>query len=350
MAHNKISKEERARKRTQIVTAHESNGDWRQVSRELSVPISTAYRWVQQGDQLDRRGGRRYNKITGEHREHMVQLIEANPRITLGEIAASISEIYSVSVSNPTIATHLDAMTYTLKTVRFEREKANCLENKIKRKAFVKNLLEVQAQNVPIVFMDETNLNIYISRTEGRSVRGSRCTTVAGGSKGANVHVIGAISNLGIVHYELKRGSFKKENAQEWIKTCLRKAVKVHGGPVVLIVDNAPCHSGVEEVLQIEEFNQCRILRLAPYSPMFNPIENIWSIVKSKVRRNLAAQLARILNQQSGTLSMREQRLRALENLMDLALQTITPAICTSCIASIQSKVSMALNLEDMRF
>ena len=213
MADNKISKEERARKRTQIVTAHESNGDWRQVSRELGVPISTAYRWVQQGDQLDRRGGRRYNKITGEHREHMVQLIEANPRITLGEIDASISEIYSVSVSNPTIATYFDAMTYTLKTVRFEREKANCLENKIKRKAFVENLLEVQAQNVPIVFMDETNLNIRISRTEGRSVRGSRCTTVAAGSKGANVHVIGAISNLGIVHYELKRGSFKKENA-----------------------------------------------------------------------------------------------------------------------------------------
>ena len=131
-----------------------------------------------------------------------------NPRITL----ASISEIYSVSVSNPTIATHLDAMTYTLKTVRFEREKANCLENKIK-KAFVENLLEVQAQNVPIVFMHKTNLNIHISRTEGRSVRGSRCTTVAAGSKGANVHVIGAISNLGIVHYELKRGSFKKENA-----------------------------------------------------------------------------------------------------------------------------------------
>ena len=185
----------------------------------------------------------------------MVQLIEANPRITLGEIAASISEIYSVSVSNPTIATHLDAMTYTLKTVRFEKEKANCLEN----------LLEVQAQNVPIVFMDETNLNIHISRTEGRSVRGSRCTTVAAGSKGANVHVIGAISNLKIVHYELKRDSFKKENAQEWIKICLRKSVKVHGGPVVLIVDNAPCHSGVEKVLQIEEFNQCRILRLAPY-------------------------------------------------------------------------------------
>ena len=129
-----------------------------------------------------------------------------NPRITL----ASISEIYSVSVSNPTIATHLDAMTYTLKTVRFEREKANCLENKIK-KAFVENLLEVQAQNVPIVFMDKTNLNIHIS-TEGRSVRGSRCTTVAAGSKGANVHVIGTISNLGIVHYELKKGSFK-ENA-----------------------------------------------------------------------------------------------------------------------------------------
>ena len=106
----------------------------------------------------------------------MVQLIEANPRIFLGEIAASISEIYSVSVSNPTIATHLDALTYILKTVRFEREKANCLENKIKRKAFVENLLEVQAQNVPIVFMDETNLISTRIKMHNRSgwVKGSK--------------------------------------------------------------------------------------------------------------------------------------------------------------------------------
>ena len=59
--------------------------------------------------------------------------------------------------------------TYTLKNVRFESEKANILENKLKRKRFVEKLLQYQAENLPICFMDESNTNIHISRKEGRS-------------------------------------------------------------------------------------------------------------------------------------------------------------------------------------
>ena len=44
------SKEERARKRAQIYAAYQSNGDWRQVARDLNVPSATVYRWVQEGE------------------------------------------------------------------------------------------------------------------------------------------------------------------------------------------------------------------------------------------------------------------------------------------------------------
>ncbi|KAF7696498.1 hypothetical protein CDIK_1824 [Cucumispora dikerogammari] len=166
-------------------------------------------------------------------------------------------------------------MAYTLKTIRFEPERANVLKNKEKRKVFVEKLLEYQGLNMLIVFMDETNINIHISRSEGRSARGTRCSTVAAGSKGANVYIIGAISSLGLIYYKLKKGSFKKENAAEWVKTCLRIAISKHGGAVVLVVDNALCHSQVKNVLQDIHFENCKILRLGPYSPMSNPIENI---------------------------------------------------------------------------
>ena len=343
-------KEERANKRTQIVTVHEADGDWREKARQLNVPTGTAYRWVKEGDKPDMRGGRRHSKVTADHRKHMVAMVEGNPRITLSGIVSGIQEKFGLSLSKPTISKHLDAMMYTLKNVRFEPERANTIGNKEKRRAFVESLLNYQGLNLPLIYMDETNFNLHISRTEGRSRRGTRCTTVAAGSKGANIHVIGCISNLGLLHSQVKRGSFKKVDAIEWITACLGKAMIKHGGPVVLVLDNAPCHSGVEsEVLQ-NEFASCTILRLSPYSPMFNPIENIWALVKSEVKKDLAVRMKTIMGLPPNNLSVREHRTRELEAVVGDALQVITPTVCSSCIAGIQAKVSDALNLCDMVF
>lgn len=48
------------------------------------------------------------------------------------------------------------------------------------------------------------------------------------------------------MHYEIRRGSFRKEEARIWIKECSRQSIIKHGGPVVLVIDNAPCHSNIK--------------------------------------------------------------------------------------------------------
>ena len=40
-----------------------------------------------------------------------------------------------------------------------------------------------------------------------------------------------------------------------------------------MVIDNAPCHSALEELVNETEFCENKILRLAPYSPKFNPID-----------------------------------------------------------------------------
>ena len=126
---------------------------------------------------------------------------------------------------------------------------------------------------------------------------------MAAGSKGANVHIIGCISSMGLIHHEVKRGSFKKPDAVQWIKTCLTKAMLKHGGPVVLILDNAPCHNGVESEVLKDETSSCEILRISPYSPMFNPIESVWALLKSTVKRQLALRMPAILSAPPTSLS-----------------------------------------------
>lgn len=341
-------KSETEQKKLKLLAVWNANGDWRQLAREINIPQSTAYRWVSEGETQDKRGGKRFQKITQIHLDYFVEMIENNCRITLAELTASFQQKFTISISKTTISKKLDSLCYSLKNVRHEPERANCAENKEKRKEFVEKLLEYQSQNKPILFMDETNFNIHISRAQGRSTKGTRCTTVAAGSKGANVHVIGCISTSGFIHYEVRRGSFKKDNAKAWMKTCLRQSLIKLGVPIVMVIDNAPCHSKIEEILQLDEFKENKILRLAPYSPMFNPIENIWSVVKSHVKRELSSKLLSILNNRNTDLTISEQRVRALEGLMEEGLQAVTPTKCANCIAHIQGKVTAALNLEDM--
>ena len=64
-----------------------------------------------------------------------------------------------------------------------------------------------------------------------------------------------------------------------------------HNGPVVLVLDNAPCHSRIEQDVLNSEFVDCKILRLSPHSPFLNPIENIWYVVKHYVNRNLSKEM-----------------------------------------------------------
>ena len=62
--------------------------------------------------------------------------------------------------------------------------------------------------------MDETNFNLYISRTKGRSKKGTRGTHITAGSQGSNIHVIGCIGNMGLIHHEIRRGALKKPEAK----------------------------------------------------------------------------------------------------------------------------------------
>jgi transposase len=52
-----------------------------------------------------------------------------------------------------------------------------------------------------------------------------------------------------------------------------------------LVIDSAPIHTLVD-IAKYVESRCCRCVNLPPYSPELNPIEQFWSVVKSKVKRN----------------------------------------------------------------
>jgi transposase len=52
-----------------------------------------------------------------------------------------------------------------------------------------------------------------------------------------------------------------------------------------LVLDNCSCHK-VEGVINAAEKHKITLLFLPPYSPDFNPIENMWSKMKNSIRKS----------------------------------------------------------------
>lgn len=162
-----IKKSDAQEKRLQIIAAHQSDGDWKSLAESLNVSRRTAYHWIQTGIQVDRRGGFRGCKIIDVHKDYLVEQIGLNPRITLGTLQTLIANKFDLNVCVESIRTHLDGLCYSLKDIRFEPENGNSNTNKEKRKAFILSLLKHQSNGIPVLFMDETNFNIHISRKAG---------------------------------------------------------------------------------------------------------------------------------------------------------------------------------------
>lgn len=51
-------------------------------------------------------------------------------------------------------------------------------------------------------------------------------------------------------------------------------------------MDNAPIHRPEDDIDEIIERRRYRSIRLPPYSPELNPIEQFWALLKSKVKRS----------------------------------------------------------------
>ncbi|PSN35418.1 hypothetical protein C0J52_22848 [Blattella germanica] len=115
-------------------------------------------------------GGKRKVKITEEHRALKVKRTEENQKVILNELQCKFHEDHQVIVSTECLRQHLDGLMFTLKDIRRELKRANSEENKLRQCEYVQQLLNYQTDNVPIIYMDETNFNLFISRQQGHSI------------------------------------------------------------------------------------------------------------------------------------------------------------------------------------
>ncbi len=134
-------------------------------------------------------------------------------------------------------------------------------------------------------FIDESGVNLSMTRLYGRAHRGERVVGSVPGDHGPNVTMVGSIGLEGIgaaMSFEgpMNGAVFKVFVEQVLGPTLVEGDVEDPRLVGVVVMDNLPAHKvmGIEQAI---ESRGASLVYLPPYSPDFSPIEQCWSKVKT---------------------------------------------------------------------
>lgn len=248
-------------------SAWKDEKNWKVVEKNCGVKQSAAYKWIQRYRELQideelsdepeipknkPRAGREPTLPKNEQ-EKIAEFIEEDPEITIEDLKDKIRQRFGVSVSTTTVWRYIEGQLINVKKIHYEPVTMNNLQNRVARKEFLTKLLSYEADQKTIIYLDETNFNVFCRRAYGRSKVSERCKSVKPASKGHNLTIIVAITVDGILHWSTHRGSFRKNNFKEWMIAMKEKAQHERQWTpeqFVVVLDNAPVHSALKILLK----------------------------------------------------------------------------------------------------
>jgi transposase len=134
-----------------------------------------------------------------------------------------------------------------------------------------------------IVYVDEAGMDNREDYGYGWNEKGQRFHALKSGRRQGRVNMIAALCQGQLMAPFTVEGACNRAVFEIWLETCLIPMLQP--GQVV-VMDNATFHKGGRIEQLIEEVC-CQLLYLPAYSPDFNKIEQCWSWLKSRIRKQL---------------------------------------------------------------
>lgn len=131
-----------------------------------------------------------------------------------------------------------------------------------------------------VVFLDETWAKTNMTRTYGRSPRGTRLVQRVPNSRWQTITFLGAMRSTGFVAPLCIDGAINGDVYRAWVEQHLAKALRP--GDIV-VMDNRSSHN-VQGIVEAIAAVGAEVHYLPPYSPDLNPIELAFSKFKKLLR------------------------------------------------------------------
>lgn len=134
-----------------------------------------------------------------------------------------------------------------------------------------------------LVYLDEAGMDNRDDYAYGWNQKGQRFHALKSGRRQGRVNMIAALCNHKLLAPFTVEGACNRVVFETWLENCLVPTL-IPGQ--IVILDNATFHKGgcIQELI---EQAGCKLLYLPPYSPDLNKIEQCWSWLKSRIRKQL---------------------------------------------------------------
>ena len=134
------------------------------------------------------------------------------------------------------------------------------------------------------MYVDEAGMDNREDYSYGWNQKGQRFYALKSGRRQGRINMIAAFCNGKLLAPFTVEGCCNRNIFESWLTTCLIPTLKP--GQIV-IVDNATFHRG-GNIIQLIGAAGCQLKYLPSYSPDLNKIEQCWSWLKSRIRKQLS--------------------------------------------------------------
>lgn len=282
-----------------IIQLIESGHRASHVAKSLQISKSTISRllkrWRIRGDieNLPRTG--RKKTVTKRAENALSRVVKSNRRLSLKDITSEFNGRVPAPVSRRTVQRNLHNLGYTRRSVR---KKIGIREvNKKKRVAYCREKLlwTVETNWKKVIFSDEM---MIVLKPDGclkvwrRSCEVWRpeCLGYVAVTPSTTIKLMvwGSLTYYGVGTLVTVNGNMNSEKYIETLDDNLWQVVAKNFGnnPYIFQDDNAPCHRS-RAVEEWKRQNEIPGLIWPPQSPDLSPIENIWLLMKNKIKNRL---------------------------------------------------------------
>jgi transposase len=268
--------------RQRVAAAHAESGS----SAEVAEAFGCSEAWVRRLTQRLRERGTpapRSTARTDDRRAYddadeaeIRALIKDRPDATLAGVAAAVGKPAPLGAVSRTHARAAAPRAKKKSTHAAERDRPDVVA---KRGARFARFADKRAAD--LVSVDEFGANTKVRRTHGRAAPGERVVGRVPHGHCVTVSTTGALSLGGLVASASFDGGTTAARFVAFVRERLVPALRP--GRVV-VLDNLAAHND-RRVDEPVEAAGCAVLRLPPYSPDYNPIEQAISKVKTMLRK-----------------------------------------------------------------
>ena len=263
-----------------VLEAWDKTHNAKEIAKYFSVNESTIYRLVEKRTRTGSYETRTYLRgrkpiLTEKQHQDILELVQKQPDITMNEII----EILHLPVGNEAVRRFLIKQGYTYKKSLCMQKNRSVPDVQIKRKTWIENIAGAKPEHQ--IYLDESGINTNLTRHYAHAVHGKRAIDAAPINTPAGTTVLSSIRLNGSLVYTTYQGGTTAQRFREYMKEQLIPSLEKDD---VVIMDNMRSHHA-KIVTELLDKSGISYLYLPPYSPDLNPIEKMWSKMKSILRK-----------------------------------------------------------------